>query len=146
MSFDEQLPFFVYGTLRHGEVNHFLLEGKTLSEQPAYADGLHLYSLGWYPLVLPAVEGDSRVVGEVITIKPESYEHLVRLLDQLEEYFPDDPVRSDYLRVPYSVTLHTGEPVRAWIYLGKTRNLAGWHRRIPDGDWVAYRKGQSGGG
>jgi gamma-glutamylcyclotransferase (GGCT)/AIG2-like uncharacterized protein YtfP len=121
MSSDEQLPFFVYGTLRCGEVNHFLLEGKTLSQQPAYADGLHLYSLGWYPLVLTASEGYNRVIGEVMTIKPELYDHTVQILDQLEAYFPADPAKSDYLRVPYPVTLQTGEPVRAWIYLGQAK-------------------------
>ncbi|MBK3638991.1 gamma-glutamylcyclotransferase, partial [Streptomyces sp. MBT97] len=44
------LPFFVYGTLRPGEVNHgLLLRGRTLREEPARLTGAVLYRGPGYP-------------------------------------------------------------------------------------------------
>nr|WP_055638418.1 gamma-glutamylcyclotransferase family protein [Streptomyces griseoruber] len=108
------MPFFVYGTLRPGEVNHGLfLRGRTLREQPARLTDAVLYDGPGYPYAVE--EPGGTVTGDLVTARPETYERLLAELDRLEEYTPGDP-RSLYERVVREVT--TGEgPVRAWVYV-----------------------------
>lgn len=146
MSFEPRLPFFVYGTLRPAQSNYALLAGRTVREETAHAEGLRLYSLGTYPMALPMEEvpmpekqpAASRVYGHLITPRPDLYDAVLRDLDRLEEYYPDQPARSWYRRVSYEITLANQTTVQAWIYFGTTQLLQGWHELIPHGDWSAY--------
>ena len=90
------LPFFVYGTLRPGEVNHDLfLRGRTHSEEPGRLADAVLYEGSGYPY---AVEepGGGAVGGELVTALPEAYEGLLAELDRMrvqsirEESKPDN--------------------------------------------------------
>jgi gamma-glutamylcyclotransferase (GGCT)/AIG2-like uncharacterized protein YtfP len=132
------LPFFVYGTLRPGEVNHDLfLRGRTRAEDPARLTGAALYDGPGYPY---AVEEPGSVVrGELVTALPDAYAELVGSLDQLEEYRPGDPARSLYLRVEREVVRDTdGAAVRAWVYLAAPAVAARLRARgklIGSGDW-----------
>src|ERR1700754_3245269 len=79
------LPFFVYGTLRPGEVNHDLfLRGRTRSETPARLTGAVLYDGPGYPYAVE--EPGGLVHGELVTALPAHYEELLAALDRLEEY------------------------------------------------------------
>ncbi|MFE1247285.1 gamma-glutamylcyclotransferase family protein [Streptomyces sp. NPDC058735] len=134
------LPFFVYGTLRPGEVNHGLfLRGRTSSEEPGRLTGAVLYDGPGYPY---AVEepGGGTVGGELVTALPEAYAGLLAELDRLEEYVPGDP-RSLYLRVERQVVRETdGAPVRAWVYVAgpeAAARLRARGRRIEGGRWRA---------
>ncbi|GAP51174.1 gamma-glutamylcyclotransferase family protein [Streptomyces azureus] len=134
------LPFFVYGTLRPGEVNHDLfLRGRTRSEAPGRLPGAVLYEGPGYPY---AVEepGGGVVSGELVTAHPEMYAELLAELDRLEDYVPGDP-RSLYERVERKVVRDTdGATVRAWVYIAAPAVAARLRTRgrpIAGGDWRA---------
>ncbi|PWJ09139.1 hypothetical protein DKG34_00565 [Streptomyces sp. NWU49] len=131
------LPFFVYGTLRPGEVNHALfLRGRTLREEPGRLPGAVLYGGPGYPY---AVEEPGGVVdGELVTALPEAYPGLLAELDRLEEYVPGDP-RSLYERVAREVVRTAdGRAVRAWVYVAAPAVAARLRARgtpIRSGNW-----------
>ncbi|MGI5454631.1 gamma-glutamylcyclotransferase family protein [Streptomyces sp. CA-249302] len=138
-----QLPFFVYGTLRPGEVNHDLfLRGRTRSEEPARMSGLVLYEGPGYPYAVEEPGGGGAVHGELVTALPERYEELLVALDRLEDYAPGDP-RNLYERVEREVTRETdGGPVRAWVYTAAASvatRLRAHGRPIGGGDWLVRR-------
>jgi gamma-glutamylcyclotransferase (GGCT)/AIG2-like uncharacterized protein YtfP len=126
--------FFFYGTLLRGEPNWLALdlEGRArFVAADAVAGTLH--DFGGYPGAY--LGGDGLILGELFEIAEPD---LVATLDQLEDYRPDDPAGSEYLRV--EVVTRAGR--RAWIY---THQLAAPGAPIPDGDWRALRIGQAAG-
>lgn len=136
------LPFFVYGTLRPGEVNHDLfLRGRVRSEEPGVLADAVLYEGPGYPY---AVEepGGGVVRGELVTVLPEAYGALLAELDRLEEYVPGDP-RSLYVRVERKVLRESdGAGVRAWVYVagqGVAARLRDAGRRVEGGEWRGRR-------
>ncbi|MEU6669524.1 gamma-glutamylcyclotransferase family protein [Streptomyces sp. NPDC046727] len=134
------LPFFVYGTLRPGEVNHDLfLRGHTLSAEPGHLTDAVLYNGPGYPYAVDA-PGET-VRGELVTARPEAYEELLAALDCLEEYVPGDP-RNLYERAARDVVRAAGGTVRAWVYLAAPRvaaRLRDTGTRIGGGDWFSRR-------
>jgi len=133
-----RLPFFVYGTLRPGEVNHDLfLLGRTGVEEPGRLNGAVLYDGPGYPY---AVEEPGGVVyGELVTALPKEYEELLVALDRLEDYAPGDP-RNLYERVEREVIRDdgTGAAVRAWVYVAApavATRLRARGKLIESGDW-----------
>ncbi|MBZ3900589.1 MULTISPECIES: gamma-glutamylcyclotransferase family protein [Streptomyces] len=142
------LPFFVYGTLRPGEVNHDLfLRGRTRTEEPARMYGMTLYDGPGYPYAVEtggAADGAAAragVSGELVTARPESYAELLRTLDELEEYAPDDPANL-YERVAREAILADGTAVRAWVYVAAPHVAAGLRaggKPIDGGDWRTHR-------
>ena len=132
-----RLPFFVYGTLRSGEVNHdVFLRDRTQREEPGLMRGLVLYDGPGYPY---AVEEPGGVVtGEVMTARTEAYDELLRALDRLEEYVPGAPGNL-YERVAREVTRSDGTAVRAWVYVAAPTVAARLRARgklIEGGDWL----------
>jgi len=126
------LPFFVYGTLRPGEINYrHLLAGRTVSEIPARITG-RLYQVREedYPYVL---EGDGLVQGEVIEIQPDLYNATLRTIDGLEDYWPEDEAASLYLRRPIETFLENGQNLTAWVYLWNSPERPGIF--LPHGDF-----------
>ncbi|WP_327182935.1 gamma-glutamylcyclotransferase family protein [Streptomyces sp. NBC_01334] len=155
-----ELPFFVYGTLRPGEVNHdLLLRGRTLREEPARLAGAVLYQGPGYPYAVE--EPGGTVAGELVTPLPRAYARLLAELDRLEEYVPGDP-RNLYERVEREVALPSvtvatdgdeegeegavlgsGAPVvRAWVYVAAPAvadRLRARGKLIESGDWLTRR-------
>ncbi|MEU4462446.1 gamma-glutamylcyclotransferase family protein [Streptomyces sp. NPDC024017] len=134
------LPFFVYGTLRPGEVNHDLfLRGRTRSEEPGRLADAVLYEGPGYPYAVEEPDGGV-ISGELISALPEAYEGLLAELDRLEEYVPGDP-RSLYVRVERKVVREAdGAVVRAWVYVAApavATRLRARGRAIAGGDWRA---------
>ncbi|GGW81269.1 gamma-glutamylcyclotransferase family protein [Streptomyces lomondensis] len=132
------LPFFVYGTLRPGEVNHDLfLRGRTRSEEPGRLADAVLYEGPGYPYLVEE-PGGGVVSGELVTALPEAYGALLAELDRLEEYVPGDP-RSLYVRVERKVVRGVdGVGVRAWVYVAGpvvAARLRSAGRRIEGGEW-----------
>jgi gamma-glutamylcyclotransferase (GGCT)/AIG2-like uncharacterized protein YtfP len=128
----EQLPVFVYGTLRPGQKNYpRYLQGRTLREHSATIRGL-LYFVpdGGYPYLRP---GEGTVSGELLELDPESYDETLYELDLLEEYDPQDEERSVYLRRKTTVTLSQGEQVTAWAYYWNVAKITG--EKIESGDF-----------
>jgi gamma-glutamylcyclotransferase (GGCT)/AIG2-like uncharacterized protein YtfP len=131
----DQLPLFVYGTLRRGQENYWLMRGNTVSEVPATIEQMALYSLRAYPMM---VEGNSVVYGELVTIHPRVYWRLLADLDQLEGYRPGEDSR--FRRAERCVRTEGGSTLLAWVYLGNRRVLeAEPHVAIPHGDWCRFR-------
>lgn len=132
-----ELPFFVYGTLRPGEVNHgVFLRGRTRAEEPARLRDAVLYDGPGYPYAVE--EPGGAVTGVLVTALPETYGHLLAELDRLEEYRPGDP-RNLYERVAREVVRGgDGRSVRAWVYVAAPAVAAGLRARgkpIEGGDW-----------
>ncbi|MEU8435110.1 gamma-glutamylcyclotransferase family protein [Streptomyces sp. NPDC029216] len=135
---DGVLPFFVYGTLRPGEVNHDLfLRGRTAAEEPARLPGAVLYEGPGYPY---AVErAGSVIAGELITPAAGAYGELLGALDLLEEYVGPGSPRNVYDRVAREAVRGDGSRVRAWVYVAAPPlavRLARSGREIPGGDWL----------
>ncbi|MER8007232.1 gamma-glutamylcyclotransferase family protein [Streptomyces sp. NPDC094149] len=134
-----QLPFFVYGTLRPGEVNHdHFLRGRTRAEEPGRLTGSVLYDGPGYPYAVEA-PGGGEVCGELVTALPERYAELLVALDRLEEYAPGDP-RNLYERVEREVRRDADDTlVRAWVYVAAdsvAARLRARGRPIESGDWL----------
>ncbi|MEU6756886.1 gamma-glutamylcyclotransferase family protein [Streptomyces sp. NPDC046685] len=132
------LPFFVYGTLRRGEVNHDLfLRGRTASEEPATLPDAALYDGPGYPYALH--RPGSAVVGELITAAPDAYGELLAALDVLEEYAGPGRPGNLYDRTAREALRPDGTAVRAWVYLASpplARHLTQAGVEIPGGDWL----------
>ncbi len=139
--------FFVYGSLlrRYRNFNRFL-KHKVRSVEPAYCQG-YLYHL---PIGFPGlveVEGcHDLVAGEVMTFKcPEK---VMRALDRLEGFHPDDPERSLYQRRKLPVIVgrvrngkKVFEEVEAWVYVYPQDHLSPEHQKeffISCGNWKMF--------
>lgn len=133
---DSRLPFFVYGTLRPGEINHsWLLRGRTKSETPAVLHGALLLEGPGYPYAVADERG--RVHGDVIHPVEDLYQEVLADLDRLEEYSPGAPGNL-YERVVRDVRTYSGQTLRAWVYLAAAdheRELREKARPIAGGDW-----------
>ncbi|MFE4637050.1 gamma-glutamylcyclotransferase family protein [Streptomyces sp. NPDC056773] len=134
----EELPFFVYGTLRPGEVNHDLfLRGRTAAEEPARLPDAALYEGPGYPYAVD--RPGSAIAGELITPAPGAYAELLAALDLLEEYAGPGHPANIYDRTAREALRPDGTPVRAWVYLAApplARHLTRSGTRIPGGDWL----------
>jgi gamma-glutamylcyclotransferase (GGCT)/AIG2-like uncharacterized protein YtfP len=138
-----ELPFFVYGTLLSGEVNHGLfLRGRTRSAEPGRLTGAVLYDGPGYPYAVPDPGGV--VSGELVTALPEAYGELLAGLDRLEEYVPGSP-RNLYERIERDVVRDAdGVTVRAWVYVAApavAARLRAGGKLIEGGDWRARDQG-----
>lgn len=135
---DAFYPIFVYGTLRRGGKNYGLLRHRTLTEQPAYVDGMDLYSLGPYPMM---IHGTGVVFGELLYIPPFLYDEVLNDLDRLEGYQPEQHAESLYRRILIEVmTVAFSEPVSAWAYIGDSLMIEPNDPYIESGDWLEYRR------
>ena len=107
---------FVYGTLRRGEVNHYMLETARFCGSHTTQSHYKMFSLGAYPAVVRG--GPDAVQGEVYRVDARTLSRL----DRLEGY-----------PVAYKRRLMPTPWGRAWIYLYR-QGVQG-RRRIPDGLW-----------
>lgn len=143
---EDYLPFFVYGSLRRNQHNHYLIERRIAYEQRAYLPGAKLYSLGEYPM---AVETNIDIIsntlpkwvfGELIHPYEDRYEDVVMSLDRLERFEPHLPDESPYWRVSREVVIEDETTVRAWVYMGNPKFLSQSSQYIPSGDWSQHHR------
>ena len=127
----EQLPIFVYGTLRngYGNYNHYLRD-RTEKEVLGAIRGT-MYDVGAFPAV---VCGDGRVIGELMHIKPADYVNTMRNCDQLEGYYADADYGM-YVRQKIDVVTVKGM-VQAWIYIWNLPTYG--YPVVEGGDWARY--------
>lgn len=109
----------MYGTLRQGDVNHYLLEGAEYLGEHRTLPQYRMIDLGDYPGVTTG--GDTVVRGEVYVVNPTQ----LKRLDELEDY----PHLYDrkLIDTPWGA---------AWIYLFRASGTAG--KIITHGDWLRH--------
>ncbi|MFO8154878.1 MAG: gamma-glutamylcyclotransferase family protein [Pseudomonadota bacterium] len=113
----------VYGTLKKGFSNHRLLSGTPFLGTDRMTN-LTLYDLGPYPAALERPSGGIEV--EIYAVNAQE----LAALDRLEDYHPEAPEKSLYLRKPMATRF--GE---AWFYL-YNQPISG-ARAITRGGWPA---------
>lgn len=132
-----QLPVFVYGTLRNGQGNYgWALNGRTTAELLASLDDADMFGIGrGFPYV---ADGIGTVIGELMYIGPEHFTDVLADLDRLEGY-SGPGLHNHYDRLIRSVRLDEGTAVDAWVYLlGPERaSRLTEEDRIVTGDWLA---------
>jgi gamma-glutamylcyclotransferase (GGCT)/AIG2-like uncharacterized protein YtfP len=111
---------FVYGTLRRGHRNHFLLETSSFTGEAATLRPYWMITTGAFPVVLDAVPADFglpplAIAGEIYHVDDATLEQLDRLEDKGRAY--DRKVTDVY---------EGGRKVEAYIYIGVTDY---WHHR-----------------
>lgn len=120
----DQLPVFVYGTLRPGLGNYrWLLAGQTVHEQPATLPDAVMHEGPGFPYV---VDGDGVVRGDLVEVRADVYVEVLASLDSLEGYSPSRRA-NHYDRVVRTVDTSAG-PRQTWVYLAAA---------TPDGPVVA---------
>ena len=130
----EQIPFFVYGTLRRGFGNYnAILAGNTDREVAALADGV-IYPVGHYGGFPCLMEEDGTVVGELMYIKPDRYDEMLQRMDRLEGYRENSPKNSMYIRKQKTARTNDGL-IDAWVYVW---NGAISTERIKGGCWKTF--------
>lgn len=139
---NNQIPVFVYGTLRTGLGNwSWALRGKTLSESPATLAGAYMRDNGGFPFVhMTDAAPEATVIGEVMVIDPDHYDDVMDALDSLEGYYgPGRP--NMYDRVLVDVTTDDGQTITAYTYLAGAdlyQNRVRHLPRITSGDWSTH--------
>ena len=110
----ERLPLFVFGTLRHGHVNHRFLDGHFERMIPA---NLHGYARLHALMIAPARDGV--VDGELYFLNSFEYDATLAGCDELEEIPPGQLVGHEYERRRVTVVTGAGD-VTAWAYVQTT--------------------------
>ncbi len=90
-----------------------------------------LFDVGLYPAAIPA--HDSQVQGELYRMADES---VLRELDAIEGFRPEEPDASLYRRLETPVTLSDGRVEIAWTYFYNAP--LGSSPRIESGDYLDY--------
>jgi len=133
-------PFFVYGSLRHGESGYYLLEGKTTAELLTRMPQLDLYRLigSSYPYAVDNPQNATGVVGEAMSIVPSLYWSVLASLDRYERY---DPALPPDNQVYVRTMRPTREGTPSWVYEAGPRQAAylrssGIH--LTSGDWLRW--------
>ena len=104
---------FVYGTLKRGWGNHYLIQDQEYVSNATTVDhSFQMYSLGGFPGV---VSGDKQITGELYKVNDLAFKYC----DQLEGH------PNFYERKKVHVEDADGNIVSAWIYIykGNTENL-----------------------
>jgi gamma-glutamylcyclotransferase (GGCT)/AIG2-like uncharacterized protein YtfP len=121
-------PVFVYGSLRRGQGNNWLLRSAQFAGNATVCG--KLYNLGGFPgLRIDDAEGD--VVGEVWMVDDAT----LAALDRLEGVSA-----GFYERRKWRVRME-GRPASAWLYEITEDHIAG-RPEIPGGDWSRHRAGR----
>lgn len=114
---------FVYGTLRSGQSNAKLLEGRGHCAGPAAIRGT-LYFISPYPGL---VDGEGEVRGELFVLSDPGGS-----LPELDSFEGEE-----YQRLERETVRPDGSRVQAWVYL--YRGATATSTLIASGDWVATR-------
>lgn len=130
---DDCRLLFVYGTLRRvfDHPMHGWLARHARWVGEATFQG-NLFSLGAYPGAVPSARPADRVKGEVYEVQDAG--PLFERLDEYEDFLPDNPAASLYLRQLHDVELVDGRWVRAWVYVFNRPTVGlPW---VASGDWA----------
>jgi gamma-glutamylcyclotransferase (GGCT)/AIG2-like uncharacterized protein YtfP len=128
---------FAYGTLITGAPEprvSAVVRRHCRMGQCAYVPG-RLIDLGSYPGALKSNRPEQRIGGRIIELLAP--ERTLPVLDDYEDYRPDNPSHSLYVRKRTVAQLEDGGTVVCWIYwLARPPRK---FRMVPGGDWQAWR-------
>ncbi|MCD6292545.1 MAG: gamma-glutamylcyclotransferase [Deltaproteobacteria bacterium] len=135
--------FFVYGSLlkRYKNFKRFLRK-KVKTVQPAYCQGFLYHLPIGFPGLITMDGCDDLVVGELMSFSNPV--KIMRTLDMLEGYYPDDSRKSIYIRekLPIIVEINAEkqefEERQAWVYTYPKEHLTPEHQKeyfISCGNW-----------
>lgn len=119
MEIEEEINhIFVYGTLLSQYSNiesHDYLKKYTEFIDFATMEG-NLFMVDYYPGVVPCTKGErNQVKGEVYKLNNPKL--LFDFLDKYEEFNPEDPEHSEYVRKTTTVKLKkSNQELTAWVY------------------------------
>ena len=130
---------FVYGTLRRGLRLHHHLERLGACFQAEAKVAAELFDLGTYPGACPASGNGKWVSGELFLLADPSRD--LEVLDEVEEFIPSAPERSQFVRTFAEVVLMDGTRECAWVYWLGVRARAG-RRRISGGNYAVWLAGK----
>jgi gamma-glutamylcyclotransferase (GGCT)/AIG2-like uncharacterized protein YtfP len=122
---------FVYGTLRKGGVRAMPLVAPTCLDYGEAQLYGRLFDLGAFPGLRIDPTG-SVVHGELYGVDDATLDRL----DDIEQYFPERPNESYYVRLRVEVT-NNGENVGCWTYEFNPL-LIDAGPQIDSGDWISY--------
>ena len=108
---------FVYGTLlkNSGHPMAELIKSAGKPVGKAVFNG-QLFMVDYYPGAVPSTEKTDRVQGEVYEF--EQPDHVFKLLDDYEEFDPNSPATSEFIRKKVTVQLlKNRRSIRVWAYL-----------------------------
>lgn len=128
---------FVYGTLRRGYGNHYLInKNPALKNPPNFIAEVittkkYRLTANGIPFLHPTKrKGAAHVKGEVYRVG----DLMLERLDRLEGYNREEPGKSYYKREKILVKTSEGEEMEAWVYFCDRRE----GRLIPSGDYADY--------
>lgn len=132
VSFDEQLPYFVYGTLRPTFGNSYVWrwnDATAVDDGQVVARGFEMWG-GGIPYAVPTDDPDSEIVGCLI-IPPDNQDdakHLRLAMDALEGH----PNHYERRLIEYHRRGESQPAGLAWIYAFYNRS----GRRVESGDYA----------
>ncbi|MET3129282.1 pyruvate carboxylase [Arcicella rosea] len=130
---DKEEYLFVYGTLRKdfGNELHKLITRN--SEFIGIADYQgKMYNIGEYPGIVASDDANSKVIGELYKLSNSL--RLIRILDEYEEFYPENIAESVFVRNAVSVSIDgTTYEAYAYLYNHPTDGLP----EITSGDFLA---------
>lgn len=132
----QQLPVFVYGTLRRGYGNHSRFADAATAISVATFENASMFA-GGVPFVRRTETGT--VIGELVDIDPAQYEFVMKRLDQLEGFNGVNAKWNLYDRERVTVTVDGGGTREAWTYLA-SEDLCRGKTPVPSGDYTEYRQ------
>src|SRR5262245_7397903 len=91
-----------------------------------------LYRVDWYPGLVEAAAGDSRVRGEVYALTDPAGS--LAWLDDYESIVPGQEASNEYVRAERAGQLASGRQVTAWVYLYQW-DVTGVPQ-VADGRWI----------
>jgi len=122
---------FVYGTLRKGERNHYLLEGAELIAQQAWTKG-RLFDTGLgYPALKESMA--DKVYGELYLVSNAQ----LHRLDELEGYHQDS--RNNLYNRKNQVVFYDAGKIAAYLYFIAEHHENMLRDQIQSGDWKLYK-------
>ncbi len=130
---------FVYGTLRRGFALHSELK-KTGARYLGKGQILgSLFDLGEYPGAIRGSGSEGNIDGELYEL--QSPEEQLAILDEIEEFDPQSPRKSLFVRKKATVKLKQGGRTRAWVYFLPKKPRRG--AMIVSGNYADARRGHS---
>lgn len=133
---------FVYGTL----MSHFdnpmayVIESHCQVVGKGTIPGKMYYIREEFPAAFYDEDSDTKICGQIFTIAPESFQLVMRLLDQYEGFHEKSPEKSLFVRTIVTVQADNHQ-VPCWTYL-YNKSIKG-QPQIPTGNFWEFLKEQN---